>query len=112
MRDGAQRIAGRVSAMDAILVVKRRLVQPQVPGFRNRSSKRPRLLDKGQVDGIGTRPRLRAAAADKTSLIDQTYPETRSGSPAAIHHAGNWLRATQKVDLVAVGHRVVHGGPD
>ena len=26
--------------------------------------------------------------------------------------AGDWLRSTQKVNLLAVGHRVVHGGPD
>ena len=25
--------------------------------------------------------------------------------------AGSWLRETQKVELAAVGHRVVHGGP-
>ena len=32
--------------------------------------------------------------------------------PAAIEVAADWLRETQSVDLVAVGHRVVHGGPD
>ena len=31
---------------------------------------------------------------------------------AAILEVSAWLRETQKVDLVAVGHRVVHGGPD
>jgi acetate kinase len=29
-----------------------------------------------------------------------------------MHAAGAWLLETQKVELVAVGHRVVHGGPD
>src|SRR5262249_39015325 len=32
--------------------------------------------------------------------------------PAATQEAGDWLRSSQKVNLVAVGHRVVHGGPD
>ena len=33
-------------------------------------------------------------------------------SPAALAVAGAWLRETQKLEPVAVGHRVVHGGPD
>ena len=32
--------------------------------------------------------------------------------PAAIGVTADWLRQTQSVELVAVGHRVVHGGPD
>ena len=31
--------------------------------------------------------------------------------PAALQIAGEWLRETQKVEPIAVGHRVVHGGP-
>jgi len=70
-------------------------------------------LVKGQVDGVGSRPRLRAEGADKKSLIDQTYSADKIPDlPAAIQVAGEWLRSTQKVDLLAVGHRVVHGGPD
>ena len=32
----------------------------------------PGCLIKGQVDGIGTRPRLRAESPDKGKLIDET----------------------------------------
>jgi acetate kinase len=72
-----------------------------------------KCLVKGQIDGIGTRPRLRAQAADKRPLIDQAYaPDQIIDLPAAIHAAGAWLLETQKVELVAVGYRVVHGGPD
>jgi acetate kinase len=46
-------------------------------------------------------------------LIDQAYaPDQVVDLPAAIHAAGAWLLETQKVEPVAVGHRVVHGGPD
>ena len=46
-------------------------------------------------------------------MIDRTYaPDEVPDLPAAIRVAGAWLRETQTVDLVAVGHRVVHGGPD
>jgi len=70
-------------------------------------------LVKGQVDGVGSRPRLRAEDANKKSLIDQTYGADKVPDlPAAIQVAGDWLRTTQKVNLLAVGHRVVHGGPE
>ena len=68
---------------------------------------------KGQIDGIGSHARLRASAADGTSLVDRTYPEQDvSDVTAALHVAGAWLRDEQQVNPSAVGHRVVHGGPD
>ena len=71
-----------------------------------------RLL-KGQMDGIGVRARLRASDADGKALIDQSYTvQEVPDLPAAMLKVGGWLRETQKVTLVAVGHRVVHGGPD
>jgi acetate kinase len=72
----------------------------------------PRLI-KGQIDGIGTKPRLVAEASDKSSLIDKTYaPDTIPDVPAAIAVVAGWLRELQNFNLVAVGHRVVHGGPE
>ena len=76
-------------------------------------AKGPQRLLKGQVDGIGSKPRLRAEAADKTKLIDQTYaPEQLKDVPTALQTAGAWLRETQKLEPAAIGHRVVHGGPE
>jgi acetate kinase len=71
------------------------------------------LSSKGQMDGIGTRPRLRADATDGSPAIDRTYtPDKIADVPAAIAEVGNWLRETQNFNLAAVGHRVVHGGPE
>ena len=68
---------------------------------------------KGQMEGIGTRPRLRAQAGDHAPLIDQSYaPDQVSDVGAALVTAGTWLRDTHNLEPVAVGHRVVHGGPD
>ena len=68
---------------------------------------------KGQVDGIGTHPRLGASRADGQKLTDQTYEKNQVPDlSTAIRTAGQWLRETQKIDISAVGHRVVHGGPD
>jgi acetate kinase len=69
-------------------------------------------LIKGQVDGIGTRPRLRAESPDKGKLIDETFASERIADvPAALSTAANWLRETHGLEPMAVGHRVVHGGP-
>ena len=67
---------------------------------------------KGQMDGIGTRPRLRATGRDGSVQVDKTFsPGEIPGVPAAIGAVADWLRETQVFELVAVGHRVVHGGP-
>jgi acetate kinase len=97
--------------MDAILVVNAgsSSVKFQIFGIEAAA---PRRLIKGQLDGIGTRPRLSAAAGDKSSLIDKTYaPGEVADVPAAMATVASWLRETQKFNLLAVGHRVVHGGP-
>jgi acetate kinase len=68
---------------------------------------------KGQMDGIGTRPHLRASGPDGETLVDREYDNSVvSDVPAALHTAGAWLRDEQRLEPSAVGHRVVHGGPD
>jgi acetate kinase len=72
-----------------------------------------RGLIKGQVDGIGARPRLRAQASDGSSLVDKFYTANAVADvPAATAVAAEWLRQRPGIELIAVGHRVVHGGPD
>ena len=69
-------------------------------------------LIKGQMDGIGERPRLRAAAVDGKSMIDRSFAADEVADlPAAMQRTGAWLREAHKVQPVAVGHRIVHGGP-
>jgi acetate kinase len=68
---------------------------------------------KGQVEGIGTRPRLRVSPADGKSFVDREYNNAAVPNvPAALQRTAAWLRDEQRLDLSAVGHRVVHGGPD
>jgi acetate kinase len=99
--------------MDTILVVNAGSSSVKFQIFELAESGDAQRLIKGQVDGIGTRPRLRAETRDGRSLIDKAYaPQDVADGAAAITAAGDWLRETQKVNLVAVGHRVVHGGPD
>jgi acetate kinase len=99
--------------MDAILVVNAGSSSLKFQVFATGARDELDWLVKGQMDGIGTRPRLRAEGPDKAVLIDQTFaPEKVSDLPAATQETGDWLRRSQKVHLIAVGHRVVHGGPE
>jgi acetate kinase len=68
---------------------------------------------KGQMDGIGTRPRLRASGLDANGTVDREYDRNAVPSvPVALQTAGTWLRDELDIHPTAVGHRVVHGGPD
>ncbi len=102
-----------MSSRDAILVVNAGSSSVKFQVFGVGSVEEPVRLVKGQVDGIGTRPRLRASDSAGTALIDRTstvadIPDV----PAALHAAGDWLRQQHGINPVAVGHRVVHGGPE
>jgi acetate kinase len=98
--------------MDTILVVNAGSSSVKFQVFAADGGAGLRRLIKGQMDGIGTRPHLRAEGAGKQLLIDQDYAATQVGDvPAALLAAGAWLRETQQLEPVAVGHRVVHGGP-
>jgi acetate kinase len=98
--------------MDAILVVNAGSSSVKFQIFGLATAGVPQRLVKGQMDGIGTQPRLRAENSDGSSLVDKTYrPEEIPDVPAAISATAEWLRETQHFRLLAVGHRVVHGGP-
>jgi acetate kinase len=69
---------------------------------------------KGQVDGIGTCPRLLAKDGKGETLVDETWPAGSVGEvPAALDKVIMFLRKQIGGKLpTAIGHRVVHGGPD
>jgi len=99
--------------METILVVNAGSSSLKFQLFEAAGSQNLIRLLKGQIDGIGTKPRLRAEAADKRALVDRTYGLDKVPDvSAAIFETAAWLRETQKADLLAIGHRVVHGGPE
>jgi acetate kinase len=98
--------------MDTILVVNAGSSSVKFQVFDADGGTGLKRLIKGQMSGIGTRPRLRAEGADRTLLIDQSYaPERVADVATALAVAGAWLRETHNLEPIAVGHRVVHGGP-
>ena len=99
--------------MDTILVVNAGSSSVKFQIFSVEGEGKLRRLIKGQMDGIGSRPRLRASGADSDPLADRAYPiESVPDVPAAMGIAGGWLRDELRISPMAVGHRVVHGGPD
>jgi acetate kinase len=71
-----------------------------------------RLL-KGQIEGVGVKPHLIARGVGGETLIDETWPSAEvKDVPAALDKVVGFLRAQIGQLPVAIGHRVVHGGPD
>jgi acetate kinase len=79
--------------------------------FRRPPEERWLLESRGQVEGIGSSPRLAVKnAGDQIIAADNLGPEVRDGR-SAIDALACWLRSQYGgARVLAVGHRVVHGG--
>jgi len=75
---GARRHRQVDVVMDTILVVNAGSSSVKFQLFGVEVNGALRRLIKGQIDGIGTKPRLVAEASDKSSLINKTYARTWS----------------------------------
>jgi acetate kinase len=103
----------RVIGMDTILVVNAGSSSVRFQIFSVEGEGKLQRRIKGLMDGIGIRPRLRANGANGDRLAHRAYPiDLVSDVPAAMGIAGEWLRDELRITPMAVGHRVVHGGPD
>lgn len=67
---------------------------------------------RGQIEGIGTSPRLTVKDGQGQKRLDEKLDPSVGGAHAAIDTLTAWLRSTYSGGrIVGVGHRVVHGGP-
>ena len=68
----------------------------------------------GQVEGLGTAPRLKVKDGDGESIADVRWNTSEVASHAqALQQIATLLRSRFAGSVLAgVGHRVVHGGPD
>ena len=98
--------------MDPILVVNAGSSSVKFQVFAVDGASDLTLQIKGQVDGIGTQPRLHARAPGGIEVVDQRFESGEVPDvPAALATAGTWLGRQYDITPIAVGHRVVHGGP-
>jgi acetate kinase len=79
--------------------------------FTRPEAEKWRLESRGQIEGIGTSPRISARDAGDQVLIDQKLgSEVRDGHDA-LDALAAWLRSMYGgARVLGVGHRVVHGG--
>jgi acetate kinase len=72
------------------------------------------LLFRGQVDGIGVAPTFVVKNAEGSLLEKQAFANTPEfNHESLMSHIIDWIRAYRQehhLDLLGVGHRVVHGG--
>jgi acetate kinase len=82
--------------------------------FRVEESGEMPLALHGQLDGIGIRPHLAAKDGAGNKLVEREFAVTEVRElKDAIALTGAWLRAQFPHEpLLAVGHRVVHGGAE
>lgn len=68
----------------------------------------------GQVEGLGTAPRLKAKDGNGRSIADVRWPNSEiANHEEALQEIATLLRSRFAGQVLAgVGHRVVHGGPD
>ena len=95
---------------DALLVLNAGPSSLKFSVFRNADP--PRLLLRGQIDGLLTQPQFLARTATKLVGAKTWKRGTRLGHRGAVEFLFEWGRDGALGDhrFTAVGHRVVHGG--
>ena len=69
------------------------------------------LDTRGQIDGIGTSPRFTAKNEHGRKIAEQRLEGTVTDARTALDAVAGWLRSQYPdARVLAVGHRVVHGG--
>lgn len=70
------------------------------------------IAARGQIEGLGTSPRLSAKDEKGGVLVDKPLEATVRDGHGAIDALASWLRSKWGgARVLGVGHRVVHGGP-
>src|SRR5690554_1068027 len=82
--------------------------------YEGGDGKSPDLAYSGQITGIGSHaPHFRVRTSAHPGLVDRVLSADDAGSlDAAQVLVSVWLAQNLKRDPDAVGHRIVHGGPN
>jgi acetate kinase len=79
--------------------------------YHDNDTQRWHLEARGQIDGIGTKPRFTAKNGAGARIADDLLDASVADGRAALDSLGAWLRSQYGgARVVGVGHRVVHGG--
>ncbi|HSG24285.1 MAG TPA: acetate/propionate family kinase [Azonexus sp.] len=102
-----------MSKQPAYLVLNAGSSSLKFSAFRQHShSDELETLLSGQISGIGSSARFEAKGADRRVLADHTWDDKDSACrDTLLQYVLRWIRSTLVDDeIIAVGHRVVHGG--
>src|SRR4030095_3261207 len=70
-----------------------------------------KLVCRGQIEGIGSTPALKAKNAERRELANQKLDASIKDGHLALDYLAAWLRSQfTNAHVLGVGHRVVHGG--
>lgn len=73
----------------------------------------PRSIRRGTIDGIGVQPRLKILDEHKQLICERQWTRREIPDlPVAIGKMTDWILTLDNVRLQAIGHRIVHGGPN
>lgn len=73
----------------------------------------PRSIRRGSIDGIGVQPGLKILNEHKQVICERQWAGREIPDlPVAIAKMTDWLLTLDEVRLQAIGHRIVHGGPN
>jgi acetate kinase len=98
---------------DAILALNAGSSSIKFGLFELREGSRFSLMSKGEIEGIGGEPHFTATGVDGSKLEDKRWRGKDAEYDAMLGALLAWAEGHVKPDtLVAVGHRVVHGGRD
>lgn len=103
--------AGRPNPDDYALVLNAGSSSLKFCVYRRPAEEAWRLAARGQIEGIGTAPRLSAKDEAGEKIADEALDASVRDGRAALDRLAAWLRARyQGARVLGVGHRVVHGG--
>src|ERR1051326_3871694 len=70
-----------------------------------------KLASRGQIEGIGTAPHLKAKDDRGAILVSRNLDPASGDGRTALNALADWLRSKYAgARVLGVGHRVVHGG--
>jgi acetate kinase len=98
---------------DAVLTLNAGSSSLKFKLFETGGSDRLTLASRGEIEQIGSAPRFVAQNPEGRTLAEQSWPDPNQDFQSLLTTVIDWAETHLGADrLVAVGHRVVHGGPD
>jgi acetate kinase len=98
---------------DAVLTLNAGSSSIKFSLFEAGDSDHLKLVSAGEVEGIGSAPHFIARAPTGAVLAEQSWPDPSQPFQSFLETVIGWAESHLGANtLIAVGHRVVHGGPN